>query len=211
LLHLLAGHFSWGFLTRLQAEPTENCTSAHSTYPFANFRGSLSNADLANKTLYTTGPSNSTYGYYPQDCSLGRDYICEVPQSNWLCPPSPPAPTLAPDPCQCQPCEWQQRAWANYDCGLGSMARLRWRGLHASTIDSLCPPPGLPQDTEILHCNASRGSCYRYITSSETFSKQKTACSGLNGYVVAWNSYEEQLEVESYFSGRGASCLHYDL
>ena len=39
-----------------------------------------------------------------------------------------------------------------------------------------------------------------------TFSKQETACSGLNGHLVAWNSYEEQLEVESYFSGRGASC-----
>ena len=139
MLHLLAGHFSWGFLTQLQAQPTENCTLAHPTYRFANYRGSLSKADLANKTLYTTGPSNSTYGYYPLDCNLGRYSICEVPQSNWLCPPSPPAPpTLAPDPCQCQPRDWRQRAWANYDCGRGSMARLRWRGLHQQSIPFAC-------------------------------------------------------------------------
>jgi hypothetical protein len=160
-LHPLAGHFGWEFLTQLQAQPTYNCTSAHSTYPFANYRGGLAYADLSNKTLYTTGSSNSTYGYYPQVCSTSNQYICEVPQSNWRCPPSPPAPPPAPVSC-------------------------------------------LPQDTEFQVCNVTRGSCYRYQTGGAAITTHRTTCSNSGGYLVAWNSYEEQREVENYFTGGSA-------
>ena len=159
-----AGHFGWDFLKQLQAQPTYNCTSAHSTYPFSNYQGGLSYTDLSNKTLYIAGPTNSTYGYYPQACTTANTYICEVPQSTWRCPPSPPAPPPAPVSC-------------------------------------------LPQDNELQMCNVTRGSCYRYKTGGAAITTHRTACTGWGGYLVAWNSYEEQLEVENYFTGGAARGL----
>jgi hypothetical protein len=29
----------------------------------------------------------------------------------------------------------------------------------------------------------------------------------MGGYLVAWNSYEEQVEVESYFTGASRGCM----
>ncbi len=75
---LAAGHFGWDFLKTLQTYPSYNCTTAYSTYTFSNYRGGLSYADLSNRTLYVTGATNSTYGYYPQPCSSGYNWICEV-------------------------------------------------------------------------------------------------------------------------------------
>ena len=66
-------------------------------------------------------------------------------------------------------------------------------------------PPGLPQDNELQVCNSTRGSCYKFIPGIASFTTQNTACSGLGGYLVAWNSYEEQLEVENYFTGKSSS------
>jgi hypothetical protein len=65
---------------------------------------------------------------------------------------------------------------------------------------------GLPQDTEWQFCNATRGSCYIWRTGSAV-SAATTTCAGLGGYMVALNSYEEQLNVETYFTGECAK-LH---
>jgi hypothetical protein len=45
---------------------------------YSNYRGGLSFADLSNRTLYVNGLTNGTYGYYPQPCSSGYNWICEV-------------------------------------------------------------------------------------------------------------------------------------
>jgi hypothetical protein len=83
LHHLLlppccAGHFGWEFLKYLQTQPTYNCTTAWSAHMYSNYRGGLSFADLSNRTLYVNGLTNGTYGYYPQACSTGYNWICEV-------------------------------------------------------------------------------------------------------------------------------------
>lgn len=73
-----AGHFSWDFLPQLQTNPSYNCTAAYSTYAFANYRGSSSYADLTNRTLYTAGVNNATYGHFPRPCISNFNWTCEV-------------------------------------------------------------------------------------------------------------------------------------
>ena len=69
--------------------------------------------------------------------------------------------------------------------------------------------PGLPTDNDFIYCKHTLGqACYFYRTQAATHSSAKSSCQAMGGNLVAWNSDEEQLEVERYFaSGSGTARL----
>ena len=149
-------------------------------------RGGLSYTDLSNQTLYEVGATNSTYGYHPWDCTGLYNYICEVPQSRWLCPPSPPASA----PLSLSPaCESQDGKRHVADCEVGSThmpASLQSHNmLHPAAT-------GLPLVDESTFCNATRGSCYKW-GAGLTKPDATNWCAARGGYIVALNTYEEQV------------------
>lgn len=58
---------------------------------------------------------------------------------------------------------------------------------------------GVPQNNDYTYCPANGTSCYFYKSASHTYANAVGYCQNLGGYVVAWNSDPEQLDVERYF------------
>ena len=59
----------------------------------------------------------------------------------------------------------------------------------------------MPQNNDYTYCPANSTSCYLYKSSGGSYASAVGYCQGLGGYVVAWNSDAEQLDVERYFIG----------
>jgi hypothetical protein len=57
----------------------------------------------------------------------------------------------------------------------------------------------VPQNNDNTYCPANGTSCYFYRSTTSTYSSAGAFCQNLGGYVVAWNSDPEQLDVERYF------------
>ncbi len=59
-------------------------------------------------------------------------------------------------------------------------------------------PPGVPTDSDRVFCTSNASaSCYFYDPWSKTYARAKAACAARGGYLVAYNSAEEQLQVGS--------------
>ena len=71
--------------------------------------------------------------------------------------------------------------------------------LHQSAVGTAAITAGLPPNNNTLLCSNTTGSCYGYYSSPTAFTSQRLACQGRGGYLVAYNSPAEQLEVELYF------------
>lgn len=67
---------------------------------------------------------------------------------------------------------------------------------------AVSPAAGVPANTAQLYCpsHANATSCYYFNTASGSFATQKTSCAALGGYLVAYNSAFEELDVETYFA-----------
>lgn len=62
---------------------------------------------------------------------------------------------------------------------------------------------GVPTDNDRIFCTARsvNNTCYFYNSSNVVRSVAKASCDAMKGWLVAYNSAEEQLEVENYFTG----------
>jgi hypothetical protein len=70
---------------------------------------------------------------------------------------------------------------------------------------------GVPTDSDRVFCTsgAVNQTCYFYNHVWLSRDNAQRACEGRGGWLVAYNSAEEQLEVETYFSG-GCAGVAYD-
>ena len=58
------------------------------------------------------------------------------------------------------------------------------------------PSEGVPTDSDQVYCTSNASaSCYFYEPWSKTYAKAKAACAAKGGYLVAYNSAQEQLQV----------------
>ncbi len=71
---------------------------------------------------------------------------------------------------------------------------------------------GIPTDNDRTFCasGAVNETCYFYNPTWLDRDKAQQACQARGGWLVAYNSGEEQLEVEKYFTGGcDHQCLHW--
>ena len=70
---------------------------------------------------------------------------------------------------------------------------------------TMLPAAGVPVNTAKLYCpsHANATSCYYIITTVASFATHKANCTAMGGYLVAYNSAFEQLDVETYFMAQG--------
>ena len=61
------------------------------------------------------------------------------------------------------------------------------------------PHAGVPQNNDNTYCPANGTSCYFFKSAASSYANAVGYCQDLGGYVVAWNSEPEQLDVERYF------------
>jgi hypothetical protein len=61
---------------------------------------------------------------------------------------------------------------------------------------------GVPTDNDRVFCTSGsvNNTCYFYNASNVVRDVAKASCAARNGWLVAYNSAEEQLEVEKYFT-----------
>ena len=72
-------------------------------------------------------------------------------------------------------------------------------GLRSSA--PLLPVIGVPTDSDRVFCrNSMNNTCYFYNSIGATYANAKAACKAKGGNLVSYNSAEEQLAVERYFS-----------
>jgi hypothetical protein len=66
----------------------------------------------------------------------------------------------------------------------------------------------MPTDNDTIFCPETVDSCY-FLSASATYSNALTRCSALGGAPVQWNSANEQLIVEKYFTvgGLNLACI----
>jgi hypothetical protein len=57
----------------------------------------------------------------------------------------------------------------------------------------------VPQNNDFTYCPTNSSSCYLYKSTYGTYASTVGYCQAAGGYVVAWNSDPEQLDVERYF------------
>ncbi len=55
----------------------------------------------------------------------------------------------------------------------------------------------MPASNATHFCSSSSDSCYLLISTSATYTTQKAACQARGGWLVAYNTGAEQVEVES--------------
>jgi hypothetical protein len=80
------------------------------------------------------------------------------------------------------------------------------RHLHLRHDGSLSPA-GLPAESDFVHCEEDRTSCYYLNNTYLTYAQAVKACKRLDGaYLVAWNDADEQLRIEGYFKVGVAWC-----
>jgi hypothetical protein len=71
---------------------------------------------------------------------------------------------------------------------------------HPPTPPSCCT--GVPGDSDNVYCNGPNNkTCYFYYQDGQSQNQAKAKCAGINGWLVAYNSAAEQLDVERYFAG----------
>jgi hypothetical protein len=63
-----------------------------------------------------------------------------------------------------------------------------------------CRPAGTPLTNDTFFCLANTTSCYQYYIADQVWSVANTNCKATGGILVAWNSYQEQLAVETHFN-----------
>jgi hypothetical protein len=64
----------------------------------------------------------------------------------------------------------------------------------------------MPTDNDTVFCPATVDSCY-FLSASTNYNNAITRCSALGGAPVQWNSAQEQLVVENYFTVGGLLIL----
>jgi hypothetical protein len=68
-------------------------------------------------------------------------------------------------------------------------------------------PAGLPGESDFVHCEEDRTSCY-FLNSTHhlTYTQAVKACKRMGAYLVAWNDADEQLRLEGYYRVGGLWC-----
>jgi hypothetical protein len=59
---------------------------------------------------------------------------------------------------------------------------------------------GLPTPNDQTFCPVKGTSCYFWDTSSTTWSNSQSSCINRGGYLVSYQTFAEQLQVETYFN-----------
>jgi hypothetical protein len=81
-------------------------TSCPTAARYLRFLGAYGDyIEMLNVTKYVTTGANLTYGWASIDCTTTYDAMCEIPLSNYQCPPAPPPtpPPPAVDVFNCPP------------------------------------------------------------------------------------------------------------
>jgi hypothetical protein len=68
---------------------------------------------------------------------------------------------------------------------------------------------GIPTDNDRVFCTSSavNETCYFYNNTFLGRDRAQQTCEGMGGWLVAYNTGDEQLQVENYFTGKWCICL----